>query len=117
MNVPTRPPRICSCGKRVPSDVRCRCEIERDKDRRARAEASRPSARERGYTSKWETARAGFLAKHPKCFRCNDPATVVHHSVPHRGDKALFWDRSLWRPACRACHDGPLQSIEKGGRG
>jgi len=32
-------------------------------------------------------------------------ATVVDHVIPHRGDEALFWDRSNWRPLCKRCHD------------
>ena len=32
-------------------------------------------------------------------------ATVVDHIVPHRGDPALFWDRSNWRGLCKSCHD------------
>ncbi len=32
-------------------------------------------------------------------------ATVVDYMVPHRGDKALFWDRSNWQALCKRCHD------------
>nr|WP_083199662.1 HNH endonuclease [Rhizobium sp. AC44/96] len=111
--MPYAAPRICSCGRTVPSGQRCECQDKRDRERKARHDQNRPSARARGYDSKWEKARAGFLAKHSKCFRCGQPATVVHHSVPHRGDKKLFWQTSLWKPACKPCHDGPLQSMEK----
>jgi len=113
--MPIKPPRICSCGKVVAAGARCECQVARDKLRRAAFDARRPTAAERGYGSKWREARAGFLAKHPRCFRCSNPSTIVHHSTPHRGDMKLFWDRSLWRPACQPCHDGPLQSAERRG--
>ena len=35
------------------------------------------SARQRGYDGKWETARAGFLAKHSYCARCGAPLQLV----------------------------------------
>jgi 5-methylcytosine-specific restriction endonuclease McrA len=89
--------------------VRCACQTRRDREHDAR----RPSAVARGYGSKWREARAGFLAKHPTCCRCGKPATVVHHTTPHRGDRALFWNRALWAPVCQPCHDGPCQAEEK----
>lgn len=111
--MPVRPPSIRACGCVVAYGERCHHMIARDSARRAASDARRPSAAARGYDSKWRQARAGFLAKHPRCFRCGNSAAVVHHSVPHRGDRELFWNRSLWRPACQPCHDGPLQSEER----
>ncbi|WP_367142722.1 hypothetical protein [Desulfosporosinus sp.] len=29
----------------------------------------------------------------------------MDHIIPHRGDKALFWDESKWQPHCKRCHD------------
>lgn len=111
--MPVRAPRICPCGHRVPAGVPCACQERRAAERRARAEANRPTARERGYSVAWQKARAGFLAKHPNCARCARPATIVHHVVPHRGDKLKFWNRKNWQPVCKPCHDGPCQSEEK----
>jgi 5-methylcytosine-specific restriction endonuclease McrA len=111
--MPYSAPSIRFCGCIVPRGKQCQHGIERERERKARADAQRPTARQRGYDGKWEKARAGFLAKHPRCFRCGQPATVVHHSIPHRGDRALFWRTDLWRPACKPCHDGVLQSEEK----
>ena len=80
----------------------------------------RASARERGYTKRWEHARKGFLAKHPLCVMCQEdgritPATVVDHIVPHRGDMALFWDVSNWAPLCASHHSSRKQREEKSG--
>lgn len=110
--MPARPARICPCGHRVPGGTQCACQVKAEAERRARAEANRPSARERGYSVAWQKARAGFLAKHPTC-ACGAPATVVHHTIPHRGDKALFWNRRLWAPRCAPCHNQADQAEEK----
>ena len=77
------------------------------------ADRERGTARERGYSAAWERARAGFLSAHPLC-QCADcdegrkrlmPASVVDHKVPHKGDKALFWDRTNWQAMSKVCHD------------
>ena len=70
----------------------------------------RGSAAERGYDAKWRRARKRFLQRHPLCANCLSqgvltPATVVDHIVPHRGDRALFWDENncclLYTSPCR----------------
>lgn len=111
--MPYRAPSIRACGCVLSSGERCQHIITRDRERKAAFDEKRPSSRQRGYDSKWEKARDTFLAKHSSCFRCGAPATVVHHAVAHKGDKKLFWRRDLWRPACKPCHDGPLQSRER----
>lgn len=70
----------------------------------------RESAASRGYGWRWRLARRGFLAAHPLCAQCSAEgvvraATVVDHIIPHKGDQALFWDRSNWQPLCKAHHD------------
>ncbi|WP_223866012.1 HNH endonuclease [Salipiger aestuarii] len=47
---------------------------------------------------------------------CGAPATVVDHIQPHKGDKALFWDRNNWQPICKHCHDRCKQLNETGER-
>lgn len=70
----------------------------------------RKSAEKRGYDSKWRAARKRYLTSNPLCVCCfkNNKmvkAEVVDHIVPHRGDKALFWDESNWQALCKRCHD------------
>lgn len=70
----------------------------------------RGTAAQRGYDGKWQQARKGFLAKHPLCAEClkngiYTPATVVDHIVPHRGNKALFWDKNNWQSLCQYHHN------------
>ena len=71
---------------------------------------ARESAAERGYDSKWRSARGRFLREHPLCADCLragklTAATIVDHIIPHRGDQLLFWDKENWQPLCKDCHD------------
>lgn len=98
---------------------------------------NRPSARQRGYDGQWEKARAAFLARpgNQFCERCKafgilnaghlradgSPQTnkhrmhlVVNHRIPHKGDKALFWDEANWEVACPDHHDIRIQQEEHG---
>lgn len=107
--MPMKAPRICACGYRIASGQRCPCEARR----KAAADARRPSARERGYDTKWDKERAAFLKVNRTCVRCGAPAKVVDHITPHRGDQNLFWSRSNWQPLCCTCHVRWKQSVEK----
>jgi 5-methylcytosine-specific restriction protein A len=88
---------------------------------RKEADARRGTAHERGYSAAWQRARAGYLRNHPLCVRCEErgdtvAASVVDHKIPHRGDKALFWDHANWQPLCKPCHDTKT-ATEDGGFG
>lgn len=71
----------------------------------------RGSSAKRGYDYRWQKARKAYLRKHPLCKHCEEngriePATVIDHIIPHRGDKQLFWDRdNNWQPLCESCHN------------
>lgn len=72
------------------------------------------------YGSAWQRARLAFLRKHPLCADHAErgmvvEATVVDHKIPHKGDRALFWDSSNWQSLCKLCHDGWKQRQERGG--
>lgn len=109
--MPFAAPRVCSCGKIVPSGQRCACSAlrKRESDRR------RPTARKRGYTAEWDKARAEFLAVNPVCrmFDCGKPASIVDHIEAHKGNMKLFWNKANWQPLCVTCHSGRKQSIER----
>ncbi len=110
--MPLQPPHVCSCGFKVPHGVLCECQLKRARERNARHDANRPSARKRGYDRDWQRERAAFLATDPTCRRCGKPATVVDHILPHRGNQALFWNRSNWQPLCTSCHARAKQAQE-----
>lgn len=107
--MPIRAPRICSCGFRVPYDVKCKCQIAR----KAEADKRRPNAAARGYDGSWQKARDAFIGKHSRCVMCDAAAHVVDHRIPHRGDTKLFWDKSNWQSLCRRCHSSTKQRMER----
>lgn len=110
--MPIRAPRICGCGHHVPSGTQCECQRRREAERKARHDRNRPSARERGYDTKWQKVRSVFLKANPRCGRCGAPSTVVDHIMPHRGNMRLFWSRANWQALCGTCHSGWKQSAE-----
>ncbi|KAB2730721.1 HNH endonuclease [Brucella intermedia] len=81
-------------------------------------EARRGSARERGYTARWDRAAAAFKRDNPLCIGCEavdrvELASVVDHIIPHKGDDALFWDQANWQPCCTKHHDIVKQYLER----
>ncbi|WP_454917288.1 HNH endonuclease [Xanthobacter sediminis] len=114
--MPWRPPRICGCGcgQIVQPGQICASSAARRAAYKAAADKRRPNARERGYTTAWDKARAEFKKAHPTCARCGAPTEVVDHITPHRGDKALMWDRKNWQPLCGPCHNRWKQATERG---
>ncbi len=77
----------------------------------------RGSAAARGYDARWRRARDAHLAANPLCVCClangtMHPAELVDHIIKHRGDAALFWNRTNWQPLCRWCHDNVKQALE-----
>ena len=101
---PKRPCRYPGCPNLCESGTYCPEHSAESPDR------LRGNATKRGYDAKWRRARKLFLQRHPLCANCLSqgivtPATVVDHIVPHRGDRALFWDENNWQPLCKNCHD------------
>lgn len=112
--MPSRAPRICGlCGGVHADGERCPKAVERDRERKARFDQRRPTARNRGYDARWDSERRAFLKFNPTCRRCGEPASVVDHIKPHKGDHRLFWDRANWQPLCRHCHSSAKQAQEK----
>lgn len=57
------------------------------------------------YGSQWETYRKKFLHVNPQCYCCTEPATVVDHLQPHKGDFTLFWKVDNYVPLCVSHHN------------
>ena len=103
--MPTRPGRHAPTGTATP---------------RHGTQDQRLTPAQRGYDARWRKQRLAFLAEHPLCARCEaeghiEPATVVHHTEPHKGDKVKFWDMERWEALCKYHHDSHAQAEEKGG--
>lgn len=111
--MPYAPPRVCSCGNIVPHGVQCACQKQRDAERKRAFDRKRPSARARGYDASWEVARREYLSANPICARCGQPANVVDHIQPHRGNQKLFWSKANWQALCARCHNSHKQSEER----
>lgn len=107
--MPMKAPRVCGCGKRVASGVKCECQRKR--------EAERPSARQRGYTAEWERESKAFLAlPHNRLCACGcgRDANMVDHRIAHKGDMQVFWDRTNWQPFNRICNSRKAAASEGG---
>lgn len=55
-------------------------------------------------SSRWRKASKEYLKSNPVCAKCGQPATEVHHVIPHRGDESVFWAESNWQGLCHMCH-------------
>jgi 5-methylcytosine-specific restriction protein A len=42
-----------------------------------------------------------------------EPAVLVDHVVPHKGDPVLMWDEGNWQASCRWHHDQVKQILER----
>lgn len=112
--MPMRAASICGCGRVAQEGGSCAsCRAARAKS----YEARRPTARERGYTSKWSRESKSFLAKPENRFcacGCGRVADMVDHITPHKGDASLFWRRSNWQAlASSPCHSSMKQKQER----
>ena len=73
------------------------------------------------YNYQWQKVRARFLKENPLCKECFnkgriEPATVVDHIRPHKGDEELFWMYDNYQALCKSCHDYKT-STQDGGFG
>lgn len=71
-------------------------------------------------TKQWKALRLYQLGAEPLCRLCKQaekltPACIADHVVPHKGDRALFFDRDNLQSVCKTCHDGTKQKQEHRG--
>ena len=110
--MPSLPMPACrypGCPNLQAKDGRGYCEAHRAQaDLRDRRGRHRGSARARGYTRRYEQARAWVLQRQPLCVRCLERGRVVeaehaHHIIPLAQGGTNDPDNLL--PLCRACHE------------
>lgn len=78
----------------------------------------RSSARQRGYTYRWDKASGVYKRLNPLCCGCAalgrvEPTTVVDHIEPHEGNEFLFWNQANWQPSCDWHHNAIKQQLER----
>ena len=66
---------------------------------------------------KWRRFRVAYLNRNPLCVNClknnkANPATVVDHIEPHKGDLELFWNSDNYQALCANCHSSWKQRKE-----
>jgi 5-methylcytosine-specific restriction protein A len=113
----TRTKRFCSqpgCGEWATNKGRC---DDHQIEKVSRHETNRDGASKRGYNAKWHETAKAFRQRHPLCLGCRaigrtEPATLVDHTIPHRGDYKLFWDRHNWQPCCKWHHNSVKKKLE-----
>ena len=104
--MPVRAPRICSCGKLVPSGARCPCQVARKRETNRQHDRERGNSSQRGYDGTWERKAKTYLARREnrRCAVCGAPATVVMHIHSIRARPDLRMDPTNWQPGCRKCN-------------
>lgn len=60
----------------------------------------------------WKMKRLKFLAAHPQCAMCGEPATIVDHKQAHDGDPELFWAEQNWQGLCVRCHNRKTRLVD-----
>lgn len=110
-----RPCAVSSCKEFASHRGYC----EKHQDKVKVNDKLRGTAHQRGYGSAWNKARDQFLNENPLCCDCRKrgyivPASVVDHIIPHKGDKALFWNEQNWQPLCESCHNRKTATEDRG---
>lgn len=74
----------------------------------------RPNSSRRGYDAKWRRTRAAYLAQHPTCVACGNPATEVDHidGQGPRGPHGHDW--ANLQPMCKRCHTDKTNTVDGG---
>jgi 5-methylcytosine-specific restriction enzyme A len=97
--VPPPPCRVPRCPLRAV--YRGLCAVHTRDLRSARAQASGDGFYR---TAAWRAFRAWFLAAHPICRDCDQPANEVHHVQARRTHPDLTFVEENCIGLCKACH-------------
>ncbi|AWJ83341.1 HNH endonuclease [Azospirillum sp. TSH58] len=118
--MPWKPKKPCAavgCGHLTDGRF---CDAHAQQHRQQHDHARRASQPWRAWykTAAWLKLRAWRLSVEPLCRMCAadgrvEAATICDHVVPHRGDRALFFDGANTQSLCKPCHDGRKQSEER----
>lgn len=101
------------CKQIIPISERYCKEHQHQKEEQQRQRARQYNERRpewhRLYDRDWRAYTAVYLAEHPYCVEClkkgiHTFATEVDHIIPHKGDRALFWDIKNHQGLCDSDH-------------
>lgn len=114
--MPSRPPTLRQPWHKP------RQQAERERKRSLDRSRHDDPARRLYKTARWQKLRARQLAEHPlcQCPACDEgrkrvnPATVVDHVKPHRGDEELFYDPANLMSMSKRCHDRKTATQDSG---
>jgi len=78
----------------------------------------RASFRQRGYGTTWDKLSRLYRQEHPLCVGCTalgivEPASVVDHVVPPKGDHTKLFDQENLQSSCAWHHDVIKQRLEQ----
>jgi 5-methylcytosine-specific restriction protein A len=110
-------PGCTHCGTRCPTLTRTnRCEPCRLNAQR-HSDSTRPTARQRGYNTQWQTTRSTYLATHPWCQwpGCTAQATDVDHIDGHGPNGPRGHDHTNLRGYCHSHHSQRTAQDQPGG--
>ena len=62
------------------------------------------SSGSRGYGTRWRRLRDAYIAEHPDCEECGEPAIDVDHLDEARPGDPTFYDWNNLGSKCRSCH-------------
>jgi 5-methylcytosine-specific restriction protein A len=112
MKRPPHPCRVFGCKQLITAGLYCEIHKKEKYKKQStvtslevkrRYDKTRPTARERGYDTRWDKFRAYYLRRHPICIKCGAQATLIHHIEPlPDGDK---YDDCNLQSLCAACHN------------
>lgn len=112
--MPVRAPRICSCGKVVPSGAICPCQAARKRETDKAHDRKRGNSSQRGYNGTWERMAARWKKGKPCAWPgCKMAAAVVDHIIPHKGDPILRDDPNNWQGLCAHHHNSAKQRQDR----
>jgi 5-methylcytosine-specific restriction protein A len=103
--------RAClSCHELVPVGTgRGYCPVHAREKERSRYNAE---SRKWYHTPAWQTLKLIVRGQQPLCDECGQPGQEIDHTIPHRGDYAMFFNRENLRNKCKSCHSRKTQRGE-----
>ena len=103
-----RPCNKAGCPALATDGRYCQKHLEELRAKQTAERRVRDARRQRGsskiYGASWRKIRSAHLMDHPLCVICGEPAQVVDHVIPHKGNPELFRNPDNLQSLCGSCH-------------